>query len=456
MSVKISLLRNAGAGLWGKVSVLLVQLVQVPLLISILGIEDYGRWVVLYSLPSWLILANLGFGSVASTEMTIAVAGGDFQKASRLFSTTLVMLVGLCVGLVLFAIVLVPFVPWENFLHAPAERHREFLYAVIWLVITVGISFTGELFGGRFKAARKAHIAILLSSLKPWLDLGSLYVAVRFIPRFDYMAFFVLCSSIIYLLIIQWLSYRTLPRLHFTLRDIEKKSFKKLLKKGLAFQAFPLGNAFLFQGSILIVQSMLGPVAVALFSTVRTMVRTISQGMELINQTVWPELSHLFGLGEKTKVIRLHRTAVIMAMIIASVGVMGLAILGPLLYRFWVGNSIELPDHLLYLFLISIPLNALWVTSSVVHLASNQHEGLAKRFLIASFVSLVSCICLSYLQGIEGAVISTLTADIILIPYVLDKSLKITGDTWDGIVKGSITELRTMPITIRKLLGTHV
>src|SRR5947207_887377 len=91
MQVKAALFRNAIAGGAGKISVLLFRLVQVPLLLTALGIPEFGRWLVISSLPSWLTLANLGFGTVAANEMSMAVAEGNLERANRVFSTTLAL-----------------------------------------------------------------------------------------------------------------------------------------------------------------------------------------------------------------------------------------------------------------------------------------------------------------------------------------------------------------------------
>lgn len=440
MSLKLSLLRNLGAGAWGNISLVLVRLMQVPLLLFFLGVEDYGRWLVLSSLPSWLSLANLGFGSVASNEMTMAAGAGDLPKARSLFSTAFALIIGIGIAGFLLTAFSAPFVPWEDFLMVSETRHSELAYAVLWLVMTVFVSFSGELFGGRLKAAQKAHISMLISSFKQWISLLFLFVTLNFTTRFDYIAFASFISIFVYLVIFGWLSKKAAPGIHFSMQAVNRKWLKDLFRKGVAFQAFPLGNALLFQGNLLVVQAVLGPAAVALFGTARTLVRSVNQILTLIKHSIWPELSYLFGAGDKVRTVRLHRVGVGMSVAIAFAGVLVLALIGPFLYELWVGKTISLPKRLLLLFLLPIPFNALWITSSVVHYACNQHEGLAKRYLLASVLSLLFCVVLSFFKGIEGAAISTLVADIVLIPYVFTRSLKLTGDRWKTFIPGLAEE----------------
>lgn len=450
MKLKAALIRNSLASGWGKISTVLFRLVQIPVLLSFLGVEDYGRWLVLYSFPSWIQLANLGFGSVASNEMSMAAAAGNIDKAKAVYATTLALVSAIfAVGLVLVSGI-VPFLPSEQLLRLGAERHREITLVIIWFTISTLLTFYGEVYEARFRSARKAHMPVLLYSFRPWLELLGMVIVLQFSHRFDYLAIAVLTTTVIYTLAMKWLSYRSIKEITFSTKNIQKGQVRPLFKKGLSFQAFPLGNALIFQGNILVVQVILGPVAVAIFGSVRTLVRSINQMLELINQVMWPELSLLFGAGDFKRIARLHRIGVALSITAAFFCVLCLAIFGQSLYNFWTHNSIALPQSLLLLFLLPIPFNALWFTSSVIHMASNQYEGLALRYLIAMVLAIIACAVLSQLWGIEGAAVSTLISDIVLIPFVLKHSLKLTHDTWAGFKKGIIEEATQVPVYFQR------
>ena len=436
MRLKKLLIRNSLASGFGKLSTVLFRFVQVPLLLSALGAEDYGRWLVLYSFPSWIALTNLGFGSVAANEISMAVAAGDDEKARSIFSTVLALISRIVLAGSVVAAIFTPFIPWEVILKTSAAQHNRLSIAVILFVVLTLISFFGDAYAARLRAARKMHLWVLIAAVPPWLELLCLLIILQFSTRFDYMAIAVLGVEIIYVLALMWFSKQAFPTLVFSRSGINKAYYRLLFKKGLSFQAFPLGNALLFQGNLLIIQTLLGPTAVAMFSTVRTLVRSINQMLEMVNQVMWPELSILFGAGELHRVARLHRLGVALSVTIACLSVLFLALFGHTLYNLWTENTILLSQHLLLLFLLPMPFYALWFTSSVVHMASNQHEKLAIRYLTAVGLSVIACASLSYFFGIEGAAVSTLIGDIVLIPYVFKTSLKLTGDTWNKFVIG--------------------
>lgn len=443
MQVKTVILRNMFAGGSGKVSIVLFRLLQVPVLLSALGVEEYGRWLVLASIPSWLALANLGFGSVAATEMSMAVAAGDLPRARSVYSTALALIIGLGLSGSFITFLVSPLVPWEKFLSVPFARHSELAMAVNCLGLAIFVSFFADTFYGRFQAARKAHQAVWLISGRPWIEFFAMVAVLQFSVRLDVLAAAMLGSAIIFLALYQWLSRRSMPELTFARSDVQRGRFSQLFKKGIAFQSFPFGNALLFQGNLLIVQYFLGPVAVTLFATARTLCRSVNQSMELVNQAIWPEMSRLLGLGDLMRAARLHRIALLVSVVMALCSFIFLEFFGQSLYWWWTGQAINLPQHLLLLFILPIPFNALWFTSSVVHVACNQHEGLAIRYMIATCFASIACAVLSYFRGIEGAAFSSMAADLVLIPYVLKRSLALTGDSWSGLALGLKQEIKT-------------
>ncbi len=443
MSLKNSILKNSLAGISGKISLLIIRVVQVPLFISTLGVTEYGHWIVLSSLPSWLAISNLGFGNVAANEMSMEVAVGKIKEASKIFSVALMLIFLITlIGTLIVAIVL-QLVPLNALIGSTFGDIKELKLAIIFLSLSVFISFLGEIYGGRFRAANKAHQSTVISSLRPWVELLGFAIVLQFSKKFSNLALVSLITTIIYALTKAVLSRIVIPDLKFSFIRIDVAEFKNLFKKGMAFQAFPLGNALQFQGNILVISYILGPASVVLFSTARTLVRSINQVMEMINQVIWPQFSLLLGAKNYKDAIRLHRISVFISISSALLCIMPLSFFGVPIYKLWTGKSVPLNQILLFLFLLPIPFNALWFTSSVVHVASNQHEGLAIRYLGACLIALLASLILSKFFGIYGCAFSTIFSDIALIYYVVNKSIILTNDNWGdfrrGVIKDSLS-----------------
>jgi O-antigen/teichoic acid export membrane protein len=94
---------------------------------------------------------------------------------------------------------------------------------------------------------------------------------------------------------------------------------------------------------------------------------------------------------------------------------------------------LPISQSLLIAFLVAVPANALWYTSSIVLLSANEYEGLARRYVIAAVLSLAACYLLTLQFGLEGAALATLVADLVMIPFVMKRSLLLTRDSFPGI-----------------------
>lgn len=440
MRVKVALLRNALAGGATHISSTLYRLIQVPIFLSALGVEEYGHWLVLTSFPSLLMLANLGFGSVAANDMSMDSAAGNNERARVVFSTSLALMV--LISLAGSAIILgvAPFIPWESFIGVDKSRHAELTTTINLFAIGVLASFSYEVFGGRFRCARKTHIAMVLMGVRPWLELLSIVLVLQYSTRFDHISMAILASSLLYLLLYQLLSWRAMPTMVFSFSAILPEQFRRLFRKGFSFQALGVGNAILAQGNLLVVQAVLGPAAVVLFGTARTLVGSVIQAMGMVNQITLSEFSYLMGKGDLVRAARLHHIGSMISYTMALLGTIFLATAGQSLYSLWTGSVIEIPQHLLLLFLLPVPFTAVYACSCTIHAACNQLEGLAVRYLLGTALSLVACYILSSYFGIEGAAISIVFVNLVSMHYVLKHALRLTGDTWSGFLRGLARE----------------
>jgi O-antigen/teichoic acid export membrane protein len=225
-----------------------------------------------------------------------------------------------------------------------------------------------------------------------------------------------------------------MPELRFSFRDIDVGKLGFLFRKGVAFQAFPLGDALNLQGALLIVQYALGPGAVAIFGSMRTLVRSVNQITAVISQAVWPEMTHLLGARDFKRASRLYRASVGFSLLLALCATVFLLLFGHPIYTAWTRGCLTFPQGLLSIFLLAIPFNTLWMTSSIIHLSHNQHEGLAARYLAANILGVFACFVLTVRFGLYGAAISTVVVDLTIIPFTLRTAAKITGDTVAGVL----------------------
>jgi len=437
--------RNLSASLLAKASASLYRIAIIPLLIWFLGVEQYGEWLLLSAVPSWLALSNFSIGSIAANAMTLHAAEGNYRESRRVFSTTLVALALFAAAGLVIACMLVWLV-WAGIIvlpgQTPAAAHGTAV-AIALLCGSVVVSFFAEPFAARLRAAGRADVGIAVGGTMPWIEAACCLAALAVKADFISLAVATFVSRCLFVAL-NWLISRSAhPELYFSWPDVRASLVLPLLSKGLAYQALPLGHALSNQAMLWVVGAAIGPLAVAVFGTARTMVRLGTQAMELINFAVWPELSLLIGARNHLQAAVLHRAAATFTIGAGIATAIGVTVAGPAVFSIWTLHELSVTHGLMAIFGLSMLLQSLWHSSLIVQLAANEHEGVAVRYVLAALVAVLLCYPLGRFWGIYGAASSTLIVDAILIPYSIAKALKITNDTLPEFAGGLLPAART-------------
>lgn len=302
----IQRLRGAlGAQGFAHVVNLLIRLAEVPLFLTFWGAERYGEWLMVAAIPAYLAMADGGFTGTTQREMTMRMGAGDRQGALATFQSTWVLLLivsAVVITAVALATILLPLSHWLNLKSMPGNT----LTVVILLLmghIIVGFQ-CGLIYGGYSCEGRYARGTILVT-LMYLLSFAGLAVAVMLGGGPVAAATGFLAGRLIALLIFLLDLPGVVPWLRFGWQDASQAEVARLLSPSLASMAFPLGEALNLQGMLLVVGLLLGPVAVTVFSAIRTLCRSAMKPITIVVNLVEPEMALAYGAGNHDLVRRL-------------------------------------------------------------------------------------------------------------------------------------------------------
>src|SRR5579863_3348367 len=137
--VRGRLLRGLGATALGPVATAIIQFASVPCLLHFWGAAKYGDWLILFAIPSYLTLSDLGFGDASGSDMTMRVAAGDRQGAIETFQSSWVLLSLVSLFMALLAGVVVWQIHWHNWLKLTtlSDRYASAVVLVLGLYTLV-------------------------------------------------------------------------------------------------------------------------------------------------------------------------------------------------------------------------------------------------------------------------------------------------------------------------------
>ena len=211
---------------------------------------------------------------------------------------------------------------------------------------------------------------------------------------------------------------------------------RRLAAPAFAFMGFPMGLALNLQGTVLVISHTIGPVAVVIFGTARTVSRVALQMVEMINTTFEPEFSKSYALRDSSLIRTLHRRACQSSLLLSSLVVMLMITVGPFFLSHWTHGKVPPSRDLLSILLLGVIVYSFWSTSSTIMKSTNQHQRLAAVYVGATGITVLATYFAARHYGLFGAAWSLLLSELLMNLYVLPNSLRIAHDAFVPFLGG--------------------
>ena len=431
VTVKERLFKGAGAQAFSQIARIFIRLAEVPLLLNFWGPNLYGEWLMVAAIPMYLVMADVGFTGTASREMAMRVGADDRSGALSVFQSTWLLVLVASVACVLMIGLAVTAIPLGSWLHLDAIQGNSLTWVVLILMAHVVVSFqTGLLYGGYCSEGRYG-IGVSLLTTTQLLEFAGLALAVMLGGGPVMAAGGFLAGRIVGFMLLRIVLVGIAPWLHFGWKSADREQVLRLVRPALASMAFPIGNALNIQGMRLVVGIALGPVAVTVFTTLRTLSRVGFQLVQSVSNMIEPELGLAFGKGDMTLFRQIIRRSCQVAWWSALAACLILLLAGEKLLGVWTRGQISM-NWLLYVWLLlATIINALWSTMLMAAYATNRHGWIA---LVYAFIYGAGALSLAYVgahaAGLPGVGVAVVLAEVGMAAYVVPAALRLSGDTW--------------------------
>ena len=136
----------------GQATTLLIQLISVPLLLQYWGTAYYGEWLLLFTVPSYLSLSDIGLVSAVSNELAVSAAQQAYRRAIVLLSSGLMAVGYLSLLATTGFYTLLTAVPYQQWLGIRLITEQESAWTLIALMAYVVVGLQQELLSGVYRA----------------------------------------------------------------------------------------------------------------------------------------------------------------------------------------------------------------------------------------------------------------------------------------------------------------
>lgn len=426
--LKKRLLRGVGANGFGQLVTVLIQVITVPLFLNFWGKELYGEWLIITATPMFLSMSDLGFTIAAENEMTMKVAKRDRKGALEVFQSVWLILLTVSIIVVVSIFAFFNLVDTNKFLSISQLSSSESAYIISLVSFYVLLGMQISLLAGGFRCDGNYALGVCCVNYLRLFDYLVVTVAIYLGAYPLTVAIcFVVARSIGVLLMYALLKQKS-PWISYGFQHQNLATVRNLTKPAVASMGLPLVNAMSNQGMVLIIGSLLTPVDVVVFSTLRTLSRLALQLMRTIRATISPELSTAYAVKDMVLARKLHRRSCQVSLWLSLVAVIGLIFLGDLIIKVWTKNTIEMKFTLFLIMLLTIVFSSFWYTSFAVLTSTNQHHKIVPKYLFVTVFYLCICTVIVPYLGLNFAAICLMFIEITMLVLVLKESLNLLDE----------------------------
>lgn len=397
---------GVAANLYDKLLIAGIQLLMVPVLVLHWGLHLYGCWIVLATIPSFLALADLGFGGAAYLRMIALVAQGK-RDAAVVVLQTACQAVAVASAMVLpVALLAIWSVPDAWLPSDPALPPGDARLVLGLLVLYALAVFQAMLQGAGYASVQLAPLFAFTGAHVLLLESALLGIAVV-TGHGPVAGAAALLVGRLTGIVAQWLVLRRhAPWLHFGVARADAAERRILARSAVGMLAVPLALATALQGSVIALGAAAGPAATPAFVAARTLSRIALQVTQLLTHALMPEFTAAHARGDR------HGQA---GMLLAVSGTAALAALpfalliglgGDWILRLWTGGAVTAPPGLMPAIALSIVFGGLWAPLSNLMLAIDRHAAFAWPYLLLASVSVGITYALGHVLGSTGAALA--------------------------------------------------
>jgi O-antigen/teichoic acid export membrane protein len=388
------------------------------------GVEVYGEWVALSAAVTYLGTLNYGIQTYANNQSTINYNRGEVEAAKTLQASAFRLLL-LVVGVFAVAgssVFVMPIGRWLNLRHASSQAAALTLYL---LILQMLFNMLFALFANSYMMIGKMHRGANWQIFQRLVGTLAIAACAWFRASFPVLAAVQLSTVFIFGLLVVIDLRRTAPLLMPSLRYGRWRDTRSILRPSAHFGLLSLSSFLTWQGPVLLIQTLLGPSSVTLFSLARTVfsmgrqalaILSFSIGQEitlLIGQRNWPQLKRLYDLSERV---------VLLLVPIFSVGVL---LLSPFLFAVWLHRRNLYDPALCFIMAVISAVMGIKEHKYQFQSSSNEHERLSRFTLLAYAVMLLIAAFLMKPLGIFGFMLSWLAAEIAQTIYILRLNVQL-------------------------------
>ena len=391
---------------------ILVGLMLVPITIDYVDPEQYGIWMTITSMITWMSFFDIGVNNGLKNKLAEALAKNDFLLGKRYVSTAYAILSAICVPLMVLLVVLCPLIDWDGLLKISDSNSDLSLimqilccyFCVNTIISTINIVLIADQrpANAAFRTLVQQALSLIIIFILTKVTIGSLFrlcIVYTAVP---------LAVGTIFNFTLFRKKYKNISP---AISSIDWKLAPPLMKLGVKFFIIQIAGIIQFQlVSFLIIRNF-GPQEVTDYNVAYRLFSVVTMAWGILTAPLWAAATNAIAQ-EDFEWIRRACKKYMHVLILVAIGGGILLCISPWIYKVWVGDKVTIPFALSFWILVY---NIILCYSTVyVQILNGASIVRAQTIcsLISPFVFLALCYWFIDLGcGIEGILIASILSN---------------------------------------------
>jgi len=324
-----------------------ISLLLVPLTLHYLSVYEFGVWLTLSSIFTWINYFDIGLGNGLRNRLAESMAEQD-KKLGQIYVSTTFFILSLIVSVVfLIFLVLQPYLNWAEILNADPAKVADLNKVIILSFAFFCLNFLFKIIGIVYAAAQKPAFNDLITLLGSLLSLIIIFILTKTTEGtlMNVALAFSAAPTIILLMAYPITFYGYFKDFKPRIKAIKPYYAKDLMNLGVQFFVLQISGLVIFGTSNIIISRVLGPEQVAPYNIAFKYFSIATMVFNIIIAPMWSASTDAFAKGDLAW-IKKYMNGMLRVSIFSSVGVIILILTSGIAYRLWVGTAVIIPFRL--------------------------------------------------------------------------------------------------------------
>lgn len=333
--------------LLSKVGTAALQLLAIPIAIRVLGRAEFGLYTSVTLTLTTVSLFEVGVGPALAHGLAKASTTGDRDQSRILASTSFFLMLGIALLVALVAGTVLSAMPIERLYGEAFTGQDAVLRPALWtglglFLLLFLLNLTERIREGYLEVAT-TNACGAVGNVLAAIVVG---VGVWYVPQVWFLVLAIHGSLVIAKLANTGLLWRKRPDMIPSLKFFRPGIAKHLLGDGLAFSTCCLITGIVEYNVVgWMIGQQGGPSAVALYGVLVSLTIMQAGFVLMISTPTWPAVAEALARDDRDWARKTARRLYLYGGGFALASAIGLTVLGPWVFRFWLGNEFANVGH---------------------------------------------------------------------------------------------------------------